>query len=193
MGLSVQWRFALFVLQSGFCILSNAARITLALGPSKIHLTGCHKGLVLNNLQKELVFENNRKSKGIAYLLWLFLGWLGAHRFYAGETKTGAIQLVMTLSAIGVPFMLVWLLIDLFLIPGMVNDHNLELLRALNDEGYREGYPLDEGEEEKEDRSPLLSHNEPDPPLDSKRARMLEELRATGYRKKRRDFSSLYQ
>ena len=55
------------------------------------------KGLILDNYQKDLVFESNRKSKKIAYLLWLLVGWTGAHRFYAGETKTGAIQLVMAL------------------------------------------------------------------------------------------------
>ncbi|MEK1929158.1 MAG: TM2 domain-containing protein, partial [Pararhizobium sp.] len=25
---------------------------------------------------------NDVKTSGVAYILWLFLGWLGAHRFY---------------------------------------------------------------------------------------------------------------
>ena len=27
-------------------------------------------------------FENNKKSEGVAFLLWFFLGLFGAHRFY---------------------------------------------------------------------------------------------------------------
>ncbi|MEM7701868.1 MAG: TM2 domain-containing protein [Pseudomonadota bacterium] len=136
----------------------------------------------MNSVHKELVFESNRKSKGIAYLLWLLAGWAGAHRFYAGEMKTGAIQLVLALSIIGWVVLPFWLLLDLFFIPGMINERNLELLHALNSE--REGsVALEEGDWD-EDRQP---------PLDSKRARMLEDLRSTGYRKERRDLSSLYR
>jgi len=140
------------------------------------------KGLAVNNAHTDLVFESNRKSKGIAYLLWLFAGWAGAHRFYAGEMKTGAIQLVLALSVIGWLVLPFWLLLDLFVIPGMINERNLELLHALNSD--RPGsVALEEGEWD-EDR---------EVPLDSERARMLEDLRSTGYRKERRDLSSLYR
>lgn len=69
------------------------------------------------------------KSIGVAYLLWFFLGMLGAHRFYLGRTGTGITILVLTiassiLSFIGIGFFIflipaVWVFIDLFLIPGM--------------------------------------------------------------------------
>lgn len=140
------------------------------------------KGLTVNNAHTDLVFENNRKSKGIAYLLWLLAGWAGAHRFYAGEMKTGAIQLVLALSVIGWVILPFWLLLDLFFIPGMINERNLELIHALNSD--RPGsIALEEGEWD----------DEPQPPLDSKRAQMLEDLRSTGYRKEGRDLSSLYR
>ena len=134
----------------------------------------------MDNYQKDLVFESNRKSKKIAYLLWLLVGWTGAHRFYAGETKTGAIQLVMALSVIGLPFLVFWLIADIFLIPGMINDKNMKLIRALN-ASDRPG-PDHEVEYREEPAAPAL---------DGKRARMLEDLRATGYRKPRRDSSKL--
>ena len=79
------------------------------------------------------------KSLGLAYLLWFFLGGLSVHRFYLGYTTSGAIQLFLRLgglaawhgsAAAGSPgtalaglLMLgaggLWLLIDVFLIPGM--------------------------------------------------------------------------
>ena len=34
-------------------------------------------------------YEDKRKSTGVAYLLWFFLGLFGAHRLYASAGKTG--------------------------------------------------------------------------------------------------------
>lgn len=50
------------------------------------------------------------KSKGIMYLLWLFLGVTGAHRFYLGDIGRGFLMLV-TLGGLGV-----WAFIDVFFI-----------------------------------------------------------------------------
>lgn len=58
------------------------------------------------------------KYVSIARLLSIFLGILGAHRFYLGKTLTGAL---MFLTAGGG---LVWWLIDIFIIKKMVTDHN---------------------------------------------------------------------
>jgi len=84
-------------------------------------------------------FEASKKSAGIAYLLWFFLGAWGVHRFYAGQTGTGVAMLVLfgasaLLSVVGIGllgfFVLgIWLFVDLFLIPGMVERHNSDLLR----------------------------------------------------------------
>jgi len=59
-------------------------------------------------------------TKGTAYLLWLsiFLGLGGLHRFYNGKMLTGFIWL-MTGGLFGVGQ-----LIDLLLIPDMVDSHN---------------------------------------------------------------------
>ncbi|TGY89255.1 TM2 domain-containing protein [Marinicauda algicola] len=60
-----------------------------------------------------------RKSMVIAYLLWVFLGVLAAHRFYLREK--GWIQLV-TVILFGVGIF--WVVADLFLIPGIVKKKN---------------------------------------------------------------------
>lgn len=60
------------------------------------------------------------KDTGIAYLLLIFLGFTGAHRFYLGSTGMGVLYLC-TCGLCGVGY---W--IDLFLIPGLVRMANLE-------------------------------------------------------------------
>jgi len=58
------------------------------------------------------------KSKTVALLLWFFLGWLSAHRFYVGKTGTGILYLVIgQLGGIG------WV-VDLFLIGVIVDNYN---------------------------------------------------------------------
>jgi hypothetical protein len=46
----------------------------------------------------QILYDANKKSKLVSYLLWLFLGWAGAHRFYNRHIKSGIAQL---LSVIG--------------------------------------------------------------------------------------------
>lgn len=84
--------------------------------------------------QEQMLIEqrvtNEAKSVGLAYILLIFLGGLGIHRFYLGATGTGAAILVLFILGfltlpIGLGFVLllgvgIWLLVDLFMIPGMV-------------------------------------------------------------------------
>ena len=96
----------------------------------------------LNTQQQMLVEQrvtNDAKSTGVAYLLWFFLGSLGAHRFYLGKTGTAVTMLILcilgwlTLVFIVGGFLLaalgIWLLVDAFLIPGMVRQDK-EALRS---------------------------------------------------------------
>ncbi len=60
------------------------------------------------------------KSKAATYLLWFFLGFLSAHRFYLGKWGSGILYLLT-----GQLFGIGWI-IDLFLIGGMVERYNLD-------------------------------------------------------------------
>ncbi len=81
--------------------------------------------------QEQLIYEAHRKSTGASYLLWFFLGFLGAHRFYLGRTGTGIAQLLLCLSVIGIIPLVFWWLIDGFMIPGIVREENMKTLSAM--------------------------------------------------------------
>jgi len=63
-------------------------------------------------------YPARRKSTGIAFILWLFLGVLGAHRFYLRDYGMGVFYFFT-----GGGFMIGWL-IDLFRISKMVDIYN---------------------------------------------------------------------
>lgn len=82
---------------------------------------------------------NERKSAGVAYALWFFVGAFGGHNFYLGRTVPAVLQLGLSivgwatlwfmigwffLAALGV-----WLIIDAFLIPGVIRS-DIDLKRA---------------------------------------------------------------
>ncbi|MCB1516102.1 MAG: TM2 domain-containing protein [Hyphomicrobiaceae bacterium] len=82
---------------------------------------------------------NERKSSLLAYLLWFFLGWAGAHRYYLGRFGSGILQLLLFVFGtatfvLGIGVILLgiwgfWALIDLILIPMMVDDHTRTVRR----------------------------------------------------------------
>ena len=91
--------------------------------------------------QEQILIEqrvtNDSKSIGAAYLLWLFFGGFGAHRFYLGRTGSGFAMLALTivgavtlLVGVGAILLLVvgtWALVDAFLIPGMIRKQKDEM------------------------------------------------------------------
>ncbi|WZB75204.1 TM2 domain-containing protein [Achromobacter insuavis] len=88
-----------------------------------------------------MMYDANRKSVGVAYLLWFFLGYLGGHRFYTGRAASAGAMVILTLlgiafSVIGVGFIMllgvsVWAIVDAFLIPGWIRSINMELAAKL--------------------------------------------------------------
>lgn len=141
----------------------------------------------MNSLQKkEMVFEANEKSKGVAYLLWLVFGWLGVHRFYAGKTGSGLAQLLLTLSAVGFVVTFVWWIVDAFKIPEMINEHNLGVIDMI--------YGPERSVAEKSEQFADGRNRELPNETDERRQAMLDDLRQTGYRKERPDpISRLYR
>ncbi|MFC7705108.1 TM2 domain-containing protein [Plastorhodobacter daqingensis] len=85
--------------------------------------------------------SNEMKSPVVAYLLWFFTGGLGGHRFYLGRTGSGLAMLGLTLvgllaSAILIGFIPlaivgIWLLVDAFLIPKMLQEGRSALREKL--------------------------------------------------------------
>ena len=63
-------------------------------------------------------YETKKKSSGAAWVLWLFLGGLGGHRFYMGDTGY-ALGMLFTLGGCGI-----WTLIDAFNISRRLNEVN---------------------------------------------------------------------
>ena len=40
-------------------------------------------------------YDANKRSAVVAYLLWFFVGYLGAHRFYLNHTVSGVVMLLL--------------------------------------------------------------------------------------------------
>lgn len=99
------------------------------------------------NLKQQMAFEANRRSTGLAYLLWLVFGGFGLHRFYLGRKRTGFAQLALGLLG-WIPFFAGWIvlgmwwMVDAFLIPDMARKANMDLLEEL-DGGERPAARLD--------------------------------------------------
>ena len=108
------------------------------MNPSADMLQGVWDAVELSmdeNTHDHLVYEASRKSTGVAYILWLFLGFLGAHRFYLGRTGTAITQLIMACTIVGLIPLALWWLIDGFKMPGMVQDENIELIQQMQSHG----------------------------------------------------------
>lgn len=89
-----------------------------------------------------MLYDATKKSLLVAYLLWWFLGFVGAHRFYLGRTGSAVLMLLLSAVSWVLTFVLVgflglaliglWWLIDALLIPGMVRRDNLRLIGRLS-------------------------------------------------------------
>lgn len=102
-------------------------------------------------VQQQMLIEqritNEAPSPVVAYLLLIFLGGFGAHRFYLGKTGTaitililsilGWLTLVLGVGLIPLIAVVIWWMVDIFLIPGMVRGCQ-EVLR----QRYSLGVPL---------------------------------------------------
>ena len=91
----------------------------------------------MSDTARLMQYDANKKSATVAYLLWFFLGAFGAHRFYLNLQGTGAVLLIVTLLSLALMFVgvglvtiwisIVWVFVDLFLIPGITRKYNVAL------------------------------------------------------------------
>lgn len=78
--------------------------------------------------QEKLLVDNAIANRGknpvIAWLLWFFLGLLGAHRFYFGKIGTGILMILLTFCfGIGT----IWWIIDAFRINSWIRQNHEEI------------------------------------------------------------------
>ena len=66
---------------------------------------------------------------GTAYLLGIFLGLFGAHRFYLGRTGSGIVMAILTCTLVGLIITIPWHIIDWFLIGSWVREKTDDLRR----------------------------------------------------------------
>lgn len=82
-------------------------------------------------------FQSRAKFTGTAYLLWFFLGGLGAQRFYLGSTGIGILILLSSMTGVFLLFPLIItaaiLIFDLFALPDQVQKHNTGLMAEISE------------------------------------------------------------
>lgn len=94
-------------------------------------------------------FEVERRSTGAVLLLAVYLGGFGVHRFYMGRPLGLAMLLTYVISIplclalvgfVGVAAIVVWVILDLFRIPGWVREYNCLAMERIRS-GSREQGP----------------------------------------------------
>lgn len=90
----------------------------------EIPITMRPPGALSGDARALMLFEANKKTALVAYLLWFFLGMFGGHNFYLKRTGVAVAQLILTITLIGSLITVFWVLIDAFLIPGWVRMQN---------------------------------------------------------------------
>jgi len=92
--------------------------------PADTRQTIEQQGGLSRDTRAMMLFEANKKTALVAYILWFFLGLLGGHNFYLKRTGIAVAQLLLTLTIVGAVITVVWVLVDAFLIPGWVRNQN---------------------------------------------------------------------
>lgn len=81
--------------------------------------------------QDRMLIEQRITNEGpsivVAYLFWFFLWFVSAHRFYLKKPGSAVLQILSFFILIG----FIWVIVDIFLIPGMVRARQDELRRTL--------------------------------------------------------------
>jgi TM2 domain-containing membrane protein YozV len=92
--------------------------------PPGMRQTANQGGGLSHDTRVLLLYEANKKTALVAYLLWFFLGLFGAHNFYLERTGVAVAQLILSLTLLGMVITIIWVIVDAFLIPGWVRRQN---------------------------------------------------------------------
>ncbi len=92
--------------------------------PPGIRHTIQQQGGLSSDTRALMLYEANKKTALVAYILWFFLGLVGGHNFYLKRTGVAVTQLILTLTLVGMVVTVVWAFVDAFLIPGWVRNQN---------------------------------------------------------------------
>jgi TM2 domain-containing membrane protein YozV len=77
---------------------------------------------------------NDKPSSAVAYALLIFVGLLGAHRAYLGRFGSAIAMLIISLTVIGLAVTIIWVIVDLFLMPSILREQVEELRQKLTKE-----------------------------------------------------------
>lgn len=79
--------------------------------------------------------ENRKKSAGTSWLLLLFFGGFGAHRFYLGQPGVGIAMICTWLISWFMLFIpiAIWILVELFLLSGLIREANMRTEKEVID------------------------------------------------------------
>jgi TM2 domain-containing membrane protein YozV len=78
-----------------------------------------------------LLYDANKTNPVVTYILIFTIGFLGGHNFYLGRTGIAITQLILTFTLVGLLVTLVWVIVDAFLVPGIVRRQNNALASQL--------------------------------------------------------------
>jgi TM2 domain-containing membrane protein YozV len=99
--------------------------------PSSLRRSGAPAGHLSDDTRALMLFDANKKTALVAYLLWFFLGIFGGHNFYLKRTGIAVTQLILSITIIGMVVTWVWMIVDAFLIPGWIRNYNNMLAMQL--------------------------------------------------------------
>ena len=89
-------------------------------------------------IEKRILYNQTCKNKLIAYLLLVFIGGIGAHRFYLGLVGSGFCILALSIIGFLLPpvyiAVVIWLIIDLFYVNHYTNTLRADILKELSKE-----------------------------------------------------------
>ena len=99
--------------------------------PAGMRQDTLQKGGLSNDARAMMLFEANKKTALVAYLLWFFVGIFGGHNFYLKRTGVAVAQLILSITVVGLVITVFWVLVDAFLIPGWIRNQNNMLAMQL--------------------------------------------------------------